>query len=181
MRRIILAIRIFFRTLFSAQVTEQVAQILTGEALPAPSEEPEVEKERPERKPRPSARSDALTLLAALQREARFIDFVKEPIDSYSDAQIGAAARGVHKECSNVLDRMFALKPLVDDQEGASIELQAGFDAARFRLTGKVTDQPPFRGNLAHQGWEATKCDLPSWQGSEESAQVVAPAEVELK
>jgi hypothetical protein len=45
------------------------------------------------------ARSEALNLLAAMQREARFVDFIREPLDGYSDAQIGAAARTVHRDC----------------------------------------------------------------------------------
>jgi hypothetical protein len=48
-------------------------------------------------------------------------------------------------------------------------------------LTGNVTGDPPFQGKLVHHGWEAARCDLPAWTGSAASAQVVAPAEVELK
>jgi hypothetical protein len=57
----------------------------------------------------------------------------------------------------------------------------AGFDAGKYRLTGNVAGQPPFRGQLAHHGWEATRCELPSWTGGEGSAMVVAPVEVEVK
>ena len=48
-------------------------------------------------------RSDAITLLAALQREARFVDLVQEPLGEYSDDQIGAAARDVLRDCREVL------------------------------------------------------------------------------
>ena len=65
------------------------------------------------KKPPKAARSEAITLLATLQREARFVDFIKEPLDGYSDAQIGAAARDVHRDCGKVLDRLFAIQSLV--------------------------------------------------------------------
>jgi hypothetical protein len=131
--------------------------------------------------PKPPARSEAITLLAALQREARFVDFIQESLAGYSDAQIGAAARDVHRDCAAVLKRMFALRPAVTDEEGKEVEVPAGFDAGRWRLTGNVTGQPPFHGRLVHPGWEATVCELPTWSGSAAAARIVAPAEVELK
>ena len=126
-------------------------------------------------------RSDALSLLAVLQREARFVDFVMEPITGYSDAQIGAAVRDVHRGCAAALQRAFAVQPLRTETEGAAVQVPTGFDPAQFKLTGNVTGQPPFRGTLAHHGWKATKCELPAWTGSEAAAQIIAPAEVELK
>ena len=131
--------------------------------------------------PKPPARSEAITLLAALQREARFVDFVQESLAGYSDAQIGAAARDVHRDCGVVLKRMFALRPAVMDEEGKDVEVPAGFDAGRWRLTGNVTGQPPFHGRLVHPGWEATVCELPTWSGSAAASRIVASAEVELK
>ena len=68
----------------------------------------------PPAKPEPPVRNDAIGLLAALQREARFIDIVKEPLGDYSDAQVGAAARDVLRDCGAVLDRLFKLEPIVD-------------------------------------------------------------------
>ena len=126
------------------------------------------------------ARSDAVTLLATLQREARLVDFVQEPLDAYSDAQIGAAARDVHRECGKVLARLFALRPILAAAEDAAVEVPAGFDGGRYRLTGNVTGQPPFHGRLVHHGWEAEKCQLPAWSGTAAAARVVAPVEVEL-
>lgn len=132
----------------------------------------------PAKEPR---RSEAVSLLAVLQREARFVDFIKEQIAGYSDAQIGAAVRDVHQGCAAVLERFFALQPVSAAAEGASIEVPRNFDPAQFRVTGNVTGAPPFRGTLQHHGWKATKSELPDWTGSEASALVVAPAEVEVK
>ena len=130
--------------------------------------------------PKPPARSEALTLLATLQREARFVDFIQEPIAAYSDAQIGAAVRDIHRDCGTVLKRLFALQPVVSDGEGTELTLPTGFDAGRFRLTGKVADQPQPKGRVVHQGWEASQCELPLWTGGETAAKVIAPAEVEV-
>jgi hypothetical protein len=118
--------------------------------------------------------------LAALQREARFVDLVMEPLGGYSDAQVGAAARDVLRDCGQVLDRLFGIAPLVDQEEGTDVEVPAGYDAGRYRLTGNVGGQPPFRGRLAHHGWLATRCQLPTWSGSEGARMIIAPQEVEL-
>lgn len=183
MRRVLIAVRVFFLTLFSAEVARQVGQVLSRPAPIGAAEIEETPKEKP-KKPAPSrlpTRSEALTLLATLQREARFVDFVKEPLASYSDAQIGAVARDVQRDCGSVLQRLFALEPVLQEEEGGQIEVPAGFDAGRYRLTGNVAGQPPFRGWITHHGWEATKCELPTWSGSDTAARIVAPVEVELK
>ena len=98
----------------------------------------------------------------------------------YSDAQISAVARDVHRDCGAVLKRLFALRPAVDREEGTDVDIPAGFDPTRWRLTGNVAGEPPFRGRMVHPGWEATLCELPTWSGSPASVRVVAPAEVEL-
>jgi hypothetical protein len=186
MRRLWLAIRVFFSVLFSSETAVRVEEALrslgaAGGAVPpaAKSEQrPEPKKAPP---PKAATRSDALTLLATLQREARFVDFIKEPLGGYSDAQIGAVARDVHRDCAAVVDRLFALVPIVAQEEGTATEVPSGFDSGRFQLTGNVAGDPPFHGRLAHHGWEATKCEVPAWSGKEASARVVAPAEVELR
>ncbi len=186
MRRIWIAVRAFFVALLYGQAARLIEDALDRSRLPpTEGEKPSVAAEPkpvPAKKPEPTApaRSEALTLLAALQREARFVDFVKEPLASYSDAQIAAAAREVHRDCGAVLERFFALVPAVAQPEGSMLEVPAGYDAGRYRLTGNVTGQPPYRGKLVHPGWEATRCELPSWSGKEESARVVAPVEVEI-
>jgi hypothetical protein len=182
-RRIWLALRVFFLTLFKASVADQVEQVLGGGAAGGAvtaAAEPARPKPRPAPGPRPGIRSEALTLLATLQREARLIDFVQEPLQSYTDAQIGAAARNIHRDCGKVLARLFAIQPILAELEGSPVEVPAGFDAGRYRLTGNVTGEPPFHGRLVHAGWQATLCDLPTWSGSEASARVLAPVEIEL-
>ena len=179
MSRIFLAFRYFFAILFSSKTAEAVRCLNKQSALPGPVEQAALLKPKVVEPPKP-ARSEAITLLAALQREARFVDFLQEPLTGYSDAQIGAVARDIHRDCAAVVQRLFKMKPAVEQQEGENVELAASFDAGRYRLTGNVAGQPPFRGKLVHPGWEATSCELPTWSGTKESARVVAPAEVEL-
>jgi hypothetical protein len=178
--RLMLAFRVFFAVLFNATVAGRVRAALESpaasnaalEKTPTAAPKPEV--------PKQPARSEAITLLATLQREARFVDLMQESLDQYPDEQVGAAARDVIRDCRTVLDRLFELRPVVSDEEGAAMEVPAGFDQGRFRMTGNVAGDPPFRGRLVHHGWEATKCELPVWSGTSQAALVVAPVEVEL-
>lgn len=186
MGRVGTAFRAFFRSLGNATFAEQVASLLDGTApgLPAPGPPPTAAPEKKiEPAKKPSGRNDALNLLAALQREARLVDFIKEPLAEYSDAQVGAAVRDVHRDCGAVLERLFSLRPLLDENEEAAVNVPAGFDTAKYRLTGNVAGQPPYHGTLRHHGWKATHVHLPQWTGEHtaDAAMVIAPAEVELR
>lgn len=178
--RIFLAFKVFFAVLFNSTKAGNVRLALEDKRQPtaAEREEKAVRPEPP--RPKPPIRSDAVSLLAALQREARFVDLAMEPLDNYTDEQVGAAARDVLRDCRKVLDRLLALAPVVEQSEGAEIEVPAGFDTGQFRLTGNVAGQPPFHGSLVHHGWRAEKCEIPEWSGSETAAPIVAPAEIEL-
>jgi hypothetical protein len=174
-----LAFKLFFRALTDKPFADRVAPLLRAEAPPAAAPSAPPTPAAPKPAP-PPARSDALTLLAVLQREGRLVDFLKEPIAGYDDAQVGAAVRDIHRDCAAALDRIFALKPLLDQPDGSPVEVPVGFDAARYQLAGNVSGQPPHRGRLRHPGWQATKLDLPQWTGSSAASTIVAPAEVEL-
>ena len=180
--RLLLATRVFFKILSNSALAEVMQKHFGGKALaalPAP-EAPPAPKLPPVTVPKAPLRSEAITLLATLQREARFLDFLMEPLAGYADAQVGAVARDVHRDCGAVVQRLFEPKPSVSQEEGSNVEVSAGFDAGRYRLTGNVTGKPPYRGRLVHPGWEAAKCELPTWTGTKDSARVIAPAEVEL-
>ncbi|MEM8733793.1 MAG: DUF2760 domain-containing protein, partial [Planctomycetota bacterium] len=136
---------------------------------------------KPAAKPAPQPmRSDAVTLLATLQREARFIDIVKEPLGDYSDEQVGAAARDVLRDCGSVLDRLFKIEPVVNQEDGSQVEIPSDASAAKLRLTGNATEDAK-SGTLVHHGWQAQQCEIPKWTGSKEQALVVAQAEVEVQ
>ena len=176
MGRLVSAFRTFFRILFDREFAEGIERTFLEGPVPETAESPAQATKVSER----PGRSDALTLLATLQQESRLVDFLKEPLDSYSDEQIGAAVREVHRGCRDVLERLFAVRPVLEEEEGADVDVPSGFDAFRFRLTGNVGEKPPFRGRVTHQGWEARKCDLPLWTGDAAAARVLAPAEVEV-
>jgi len=171
------AFRSFFRALGDAAFAQRVADLLDGKTS-APSV-PATVPLAPMPPPAP-LRSEALTLLAALQREARLVDFLQESISQYDDAQVGAAVREVHRSSAALLERLFALRPMMSEGEGTAVTLPAGADGGRIQLTGNVTGTPPYRGTLRHAGWQATTMNLPQWTGGESAARIVAPAEVEL-
>lgn len=174
-----LAFKAFFRVFGDADFAQAVAALLSGQTAvaAAPAEPPPTPKPAPPKKP---LRSDAVTLLAALQREARLLDFLQESIAQYDDAQIGAAVRDIHRDSAAVIQRMFAPTAVIDDPEGAAVNVPTGYDPSEYRLTGNVAGQPPHQGTLQHHGWKATRCDLPQWTGSEAAADIIAPAEVEI-
>lgn len=121
----------------------------------------------------------ALQLLALLQQEARFVDFVHEDLAGFSDADIGAVARVVHEGSRKTLDDYFRIAPLRDEEEESRVSVAAGFDPAEVRLTGNVSGQAPFSGILVHRGWKVEDVRLPKLAEGHNTA-IVAAAEVEL-
>src|SRR5438270_6807991 len=128
-RRIRLALRCELRVLRDAAFAAKV------EALLAPS--------KPEAPPKPSGAP--LRLLALLQREGRLLDFLLEDIQSYPDAQIGAAVRDIHRQCQAAIKEHLVLQPVLPQAERAEVDVPRGFDPAQIRLVGNVTGEPPFK------------------------------------
>ena len=169
--RIGLACRSFFKVLGDRGFAARLRDLLDGAADTAElPPEPEPAEER----------NDAITLLAALQREGRFVDFLMEPLDDFSDADIGAVARDIHRQCRETVQRFFALRPLADAAEGSELSVSGDFDNGQFKLGGQVEGKGPYRGRIAHPGWQASRIQIPDWSGSDESVRVVAPTEVEV-
>ncbi|NYH20779.1 DUF2760 domain-containing protein [Paraburkholderia bryophila] len=184
--RISLAVGTFFSILGDGEFAAGVLRLRQGgtaaAATPAPAPTP-APTPAPAAAPAPvlkTASPDAaLQLLGLLQRDARFIDFVEEDIKSYSDADIGAAARLVHDGCRTTLREHFTIRPVRDEAEGSRITLAEGFDASAVRLTGNVVGKAPFNGSISHRGWRVDEVRLPKLADSH-NANVIAPAEVEL-
>ena len=128
---------------------------------------------------RESAPDSALQLLSLLQSEARFIDFIQENVTSFTDAEIGAAARIVHEGCRKVVRQHFELEPVRKEAESSRLTLPKGFDAASIRLTGNIVGPAPFSGILVHRGWRVAQVKLPKIAEGHDT-RIVAPAEVEL-
>lgn len=164
-RRIGIAIRGSLRTLRDDAFADQVQALLKP---------PPLKEEGP-----PKTSGVPLRLLALLQREGRLLDFLLEDIQTYPDAQIGAAVRDIHRKCQLALKEHLILEPVLPQPEGAAVEVPRGFDPSAIRVTGNVTGEPPFRGTLQHHGWRAKDIKLaPPPEGQDEL--VVMPAEVEL-
>lgn len=121
----------------------------------------------------------ALQLLALLQKEARFVDFVQEDLARFSDAEIGAAARVVHEGCRKLIRQLFDLQPVRAEAEGSRLTLSKGFDASSVRLCGNVVGEPPFTGTLVHRGWRVAAIRFPRVAEGHDT-RVIAAAEVEL-
>jgi hypothetical protein len=181
--RLSIAIGSFFALLGDGRLAARVQTLRNGAPLasevppPAPVQTPPPPTPAPVRA---TAHVDAaLQLLALLQRESRFVDFLQEDIAAYSDADVGGAARLLHGGARKVLEDTFDLEAVRPEAEGSRLTLPAGFDAAAVRVTGNVVGQPPFTGTLQHKGWRATAVRLPALTEGHD-ARVIAPAEVEL-
>ncbi len=207
MSRIGLAFSSFIRLLFGKKLSPAVAGYLPAELAQLPPGRPEPAPEpkapakpavaaRPEPKPEPkpdprpepaakkvdpsaAQRDGALALLALLQRDGRLVDFLREPLDGFADADIGAAARDVHRGCKKVLDQYFTLEPVMPGADDAKVTVPKGFDPAEIRVIGEAKGEPPFAGALRHHGWRAAKAQLPTLADGVDRT-IVAPAEVEL-
>lgn len=131
------------------------------------------------REPEELAGEGALRLLGVLQREGRLVDFLEEDVASFSDAEVGAAARVVHDGCRQALRGQIELEALRTEAEGAAVEVPAGYDAASTKLTGNVKGSGPYRGALRHRGWRARSIKLPVLLPGADPT-ILTPAEVEL-
>ncbi len=133
--------------------------------------------------PIPAAGGDALILLSLLQERGRFLDFVAEDISAYSDAQVAAASRVVHQGCKAVINECLALAPAHPGAEGDRITVDPAADPNRYRLQGKLAQQPPYSGVVVHRGWKTTRLALPRHTRPIDPAgeNIVAPVDVEVR
>ncbi len=120
-------------------------------------------------------RASARVLLALLQREGRFVDFLEQSVDGFSDADVGAAARVVHVGCKKALAGRVVFAPVRDEDEGARVclggsELDVMFSGAGGLRAGTFT--------IVHRGWRITQDDLPALTAGHDGSLLQA-AEVE--
>jgi hypothetical protein len=188
----------FFRVLFDGRFASVAWQLRERDAkgLPllreaetakteAKSEAPEankIEAKKTEVKappPPPPPADPALQLLSLFQREGRLVDFLEQDIASFSDADVGAAARVVHEGCRKTLRAHAKVAPVRSEDEGARVTIAAGFAPAEVKLSGNVQGAAPYTGVLRHRGWKATSLTLPTPVHGYDPA-ILAPAEVEL-
>jgi hypothetical protein len=182
----------FFRVLFDATFAARAFAARTAPALPAapastatPLPEPDAPKSirsvsKASEKAAPAPPADpALQLLALLQRDGRFIDFLEQDIGTFPDVEIGAVARVVHEGCRKALRAHATITPIRTEEEGATVTLPEGYSPSLVKLSGKVQGAAPYKGVLRHRGWRAADLVLPVPVKGHDST-VIAPAEVEL-
>ena len=187
MSNLTLAFKSFFSLLFSGKLPEdvQIALNLTRRVVMPAGAAPAPAAPKPAAEPAAKPGDGAVQILAILQREARLIDFLEEDIAPYTDEQVGAAVRDIHKNSRAALERHLTLKPVVDGVEGTNTNLaSAGLDAkdtVRLRIVGKVpADGKVEAGILRHRGWRVEKIDLPTTPMGKKAA-ILAPAEIEVE
>lgn len=121
-----------------------------------------------------------LRLLYYLQQSSRFIDFLKEDISTFNDAQVGAAVRKIHQDCARAIEELVNILPLKEEQEGSLVQVPKGYNPNEIKVVGKIKGEPPFTGVLVHRGWKAQKRSLPKKTG-EQALEIICPAEVEIQ
>lgn len=172
MSRIVLAFQAFFALLFSGKLSAELASRLGLAPKPAAPA-------KPAPPPKANASDGALQMLGILQRDGRILDFVLEDIAPYSDEQVGSAARGVHDQVKEALDRYFRFAPVIDGVEGTFTNAPAK-DPALVKFIGNVPATPPAGGILRHRGWQVTQVNFPALPTGA-NLRVMAPAELEVE
>jgi hypothetical protein len=129
---------------------------------------------------KPAKRSaEPLRLLTLMQREGQLVDFLMQDVQGFTDEQVGAFAREMHRKARAVLQSHLVIEPVMPQNEGETVVVPPGFDPSAVRLFGNLTGQPPFRGTLKHAGWRVKDIKIPTPpEGQDEF--VLAPAEVDL-
>jgi hypothetical protein len=164
------AFRSFFSLLDYGRIPEDVVEaVLATPEAPAPAPPARAAAESSDR---------AVQMLALLQRDGRLVDFLMEDLAAYPDAQVGAAVRDVHTGCRSVLTRYATLGPVMNDEEGQTVTVPRGTDAASVKVIGHAAGEPPYRGVLRHRGWEVSRLELPPLPATGRT--IIAPAEVEI-
>jgi len=193
--RLVLALGCFVRLLVDARFADAVRQLLAGArfaddgaspsvALPsALAPEPAPTRLEPKLAPPPlvpgelavSPKASARVLLALLQREGRLVDFLEQPVDGFSDADVGAAARVVHAGCKKALAGRMAFESAIAEEEGARITL-TGSEAHVIVTAAGAAKAGAF--TVVHRGWRVVRDELPALTEGHDGS-LLQPAEVE--
>jgi len=120
-----------------------------------------------------------LRLLGMLQRDAKLLDFLLENIKGLEDATIAAAVRDIQPKARIALGKYLTVAPLVDEIEGALLEVPLGYNPTEFSITGNVPPQAPYKAVVRHRGWKAISMNLPPLAKGDDGL-ILAPVEVEV-
>lgn len=127
--------------------------------------------------------AEIVNFLGLLQESGRIFDFLMNDITTYSDTQVGVAARVVHQGLSSLVHKYFEVVPVHSGQEGDRIKINAAQSENGYHLIGRVTDAAENTGDVVHRGWRTKKITLPRVIALEQSLAgkgVIAPALVEI-
>lgn len=125
---------------------------------------------------RTGRRSEAITLLALLQRRAGLVDLIYEDLEGLSDEQIGRLARNVLNETHQCLEECLGVTTIIEQFEGELVNIPEAASPNRWDLIGDAASET---GRVLHPGWIASSLELPGWRGSQENALVIAPVKVD--
>jgi hypothetical protein len=149
--------------------------------IPLPPPPPVAAKPPPPRR-EPQAEAEMVALMGLLQERGRLVDFLMDDVSLYDDSRVGAAARVVHFGCRDVLQEHFKVTPISDSEEGSQVMIPENYSVDEYRLMGKITGTPPFKGVLLHKGWKTEFVKLPRLiRTGEKRLPSIAPALVEIK
>ena len=137
-------------------------------------------KEKDEISKKDEKNIDGVFLLSLFQKQGRLVDFLQQDIASFSNAEVGEAARVVHDGCARVLDDYFTLEAIRAEEEGALVSVDTDYNLSEITLTGNLRGSAPYRGELLHHGWKI--CDQhPPEQLDPKARFIVQPAEIEVR
>lgn len=133
----------------------------------------------------PMIDAEIVHLLSLFQSKGRLLDFLMDDITPFSDDQVGRAARVVHQGCKAVITEYFSISAVHEGREGDSVSIDTKAPSHYYRLVGRVTGEPPYRGRILHQGWKTHNISLPRVTRSDgpevvEDEFIISPAEVEV-
>ena len=122
---------------------------------------------------------DGVFLLSLFQKQGRLVDFLQQDIASFSNAEVGEAARVVHDGCARILGDYFKMEAIRTEEEGALVSVDADYNLSEITLTGNLRGSAPYRGELLHHGWKISDQHPPE-QLDPKARFIVQPAEIEV-
>ena len=185
--RLVFALGCFVRLLVDARFAAAVRRLVQGDGLEVPTSAAPVKPlppaptvavpqlVAPAPAPAVDPKASARVLLALLQREGRFVDFLEQPVDGFSDADVGAAARVVHAGCKKALAGRVTVAPILVEDEGARVVLSGHEE--HVTVTGAARGKAG-AFTVVHRGWRLTHDELPMLTAGHDGA-VLQAAEVE--
>ena len=130
--------------------------------------------------PDSNAEHSAKKLLAILQKQARFIDFIHQNLDHYSNNEVANVARNIHSNCQKTLKKYCKFSSIRPEAEEGFVVLEKDFDRSYIHLIGNIGNQQQFEGVLIHKGWQIDEIKLP-YSLNKTNDHIIQPAEIEVK